>query len=400
MTRIRPPMIQRAAAVALLAGLAALSGCTEDDTIVSVNFESGPIDDLTVTATTPTSATLVWSAPSAGGTTAEGYRIRYGVGSLAPGTWDEAVVMPDPPPPNVPDSTDVYWAVDLPPGETLAFAVRYTQGNGVSELSNVATVTMPGAPAIPDDCILVPAGTFVMGSPPDEFRRDEDEAQHEVTLTRAFFIGRHEVTQGQYEDLMGENPSQRQGPTVPVENVSFLDAVRYCNARSLADGLAPAYTIEGETVSWDRDAGGWRLPTEAEWEYACRAGSDSSLPNGDITETACNLDFLLDQYGVYCGNDDEDDEGVGGPSPVMGRRNNAWGLYDVHGNVFEWCWDWYASDPPRVDDPAGPVTGVNRVIRGGGWTSQAQACRAANRSQLAPSSLNPAVGFRVARNVP
>ncbi len=168
----------------------------------------------------------------------------------------------------------------------------------------------------------------------------------------------------------------------------------------MADGLTPAYMVDGEAVAWDRDADGWRLPTEAEWEYACRAGSDSSLPDGDITETACNLDFLLDQYGVYCGNDDEDDQGVGGPSPVMGRRNNAWGLYDVHGNVFEWCWDWYASDPPRTDDPAGPPTGSNRVIRGGGWTSQAQACRAANRSQLAPASLNPAVGFRVARSVP
>jgi formylglycine-generating enzyme required for sulfatase activity len=386
------------APVAMIA-IVLVAGCTEDDTIVSVNFEGDPIDDLSATITTPTTATLHWTAPSAGGTTAASYRIRYREGSLDAATWDDATPA-DAPPPNVPDADEQQWLIDLPAGTTIAVAVRYTQGAGVSDLSNVVTIELPPAPAIPDGFVYVPADSFTMGSPADERGHEPDEALHRVTLTRAFFLGRTEVTQSEYQAVTGENPSVRQGSRLPVQNIDFLDAVTYCNARSAADGLTPAYTIDGEDVSWDPEADGWRLPTEAEWEYACRAGSTTALPGGDPVAFACDLDFLLSQYGIYCGNDEVDDENLGGPSPVGGLAHNAWGLLDMHGNVFEWCWDWYQRDLVDATDPRGPETGVSRVTRGGAWSSPVDACRAASRSQAVPDSRNGARGFRLARTAP
>ncbi len=390
----------RVVASSLMIGLMLTVGCAREDTVVSVNYDGDPIDDLVVEVTSPTTATLTWSAPSAGGTIAASYRIRWRLGGLDAATWDDATVVDDPPPPAAPDDPEEHWVLDLPAGQTVAFAVRYTQGAGVSDLSNVEVVDLPAGPAAPDGCVYIPAGTDTLGSPAQELGRDSDEPRREVTLSRGFFLARHEVTQAEYAAVTGLEPSLHDGADKPVEQVAFLDAIAYCNLRSTADGLTPAYTVAGDDVSWNQDADGWRLPTEAEWEYACRAGSDDALAGGALTVTGCELDFVLSQFGVYCGNDLDGDDEDNGPFAVGEFRHNAWNLVDMHGNVSEWCWDWYVAAPGSATDPTGPETGFVRVLRGGAWTSQAQSCRSASRSFLVPQNSNGAVGFRVARNAP
>ncbi len=217
-----------------------------------------------------------------------------------------------------------------------------------------------------------------------------------MTLTRPFFLASHEVTQAEYEALTGENPSDHQGDLYPVEQVSWLDAVAYCNLRSQAEGLTPAYTIDGDAVSWNQDASGYRLPTEAEWEYACRAGTTTSCASGNIRELGCERDAYLGAMATYCGNDEDD--GEVGHDEVGQRLANPWGLYDMHGNVLEWCWDDYRSQlTSPAPDRTGPVAGVNRVIRGGAWTSPSQRCRSAARSYRSPDQVSYGVGLRLAR---
>ncbi|MCP4213802.1 MAG: formylglycine-generating enzyme family protein, partial [bacterium] len=203
-------------------------------------------------------------------------------------------------------------------------------------------------------------GTFTMGSPPDEAGRYYNETQHSVTLTNAFYIQTTEVIQSQWQTVMGSNPSYFSGcPSCPVETVSWDDVQLFLTAiNALNDGI-------------------YRLPTEAEWEYACRSGSSSAFANGGITYTDYSpVDPNLDLIGWYYGNSDT---GSGyKPQPVGGKDPNAWGLYDMHGNVFEWCQDWGEPYPRgNVTDPTGPASGSFRVLRGGGWLYRAEYCRSA-----------------------
>lgn len=170
----------------------------------------------------------------------------------------------------------------------------------------------------------------------------------------------------------------------------------YCNARSLQDGLDPAYEVNGASVSWDQDANGYRLPTEAEWEYACRAGSSSAFHNGGITVTECSpVEPNLKEIGWYCGN------ASSVPHAVRKKAPNAWGLYDMSGNVCEWCWDWYAGYPAGpVIDPTGPESNPLRVLRGGAWISRAADNRSARRVAFYPVQFKDYLGLRVARWVP
>ena len=192
---------------------------------------------------------------------------------------------------------------------------------------------------------LIPAGTFTMG--------DGDDA-HDVTLTKPFKMGVHEVTQAQYEQVMGVNPSKFKGADNPVENVSWDDAVEFC--RRLSE--LPAEKAAGNV---------YRLPTEAEWEYACRAGTTTKYSFGDDESE-------FGDYAWYCDNSDEQTH------PVGSKKPNAWGLYDMHGNVLEWCQDWYGDYPSgSVTDPTGPAVGSHRVIRGGSWDRTAGYCRSAHR---------------------
>ena len=221
---------------------------------------------------------------------------------------------------------------------------------------------------------LIPSGEFLMGSPESEEGHDDDESEHRVRITKSFELGVHEVTQEQYEQVMETNWSEFKGPQNPVENVSWEDAVEFC--RKLSE------------LSAEKSAGYvYRLPTEAEWEYACRAGTKTRYSFGDS-------DVELGE-NAWCS------ENSGATThPVSLKKPNAWGLYDMHGNVFEWCQDWHADYPSAAvtDDPTGPASGSYRVIRGGGWYSSADYCRSAIRVRDFPSERNDDVGFRVVRS--
>ncbi len=203
-----------------------------------------------------------------------------------------------------------------------------------------------------------PAGTFMMGSPEGEKDRDSDEIQHKVTLSKGFWIMETEVTQKQWRTVMGSNPSYFRGNALPVEGVSWDDCQDFCQkAKSL--GLPVC------------------LPTEAQWEYACRAGTTGAY--------AGNLDAMA----WYGSNSDDKTH------PVGTKKPNAWGLYDMHGNVWEWCSDWKGEcTPSNITDPVGSKSGSNCVDRGGGWCSNARLCRSAERSGGAPNYRGSGLGFR------
>jgi len=235
----------------------------------------------------------------------------------------------------------------------------------------------------------VPAGTFQMGSPESEEGRGSDERQHKVTLTRGFWMGETEVTQGQWRELMRTDPSSfsRCGADCPVESVNWYEAVAFANALSAEAELEACYEGLGGKgmVSFQGlDCQGYRLPTEAEWERAVRAGTSAARPGAS-----------LDGIGWYSGNSGLSTHRVGQ------KVENRWGLHGVLGNVSEWTWDWYGDylQNTRVD-PQGPEGGSSRVIRGGGWVSDARFCRSAYRGRWSPGSSNDYVGFRLARTSP
>jgi formylglycine-generating enzyme required for sulfatase activity len=203
-------------------------------------------------------------------------------------------------------------------------------------------------------------------------------------LTRGYWIGKYEVTQGEYEAVMGSNPSLfHYNPTLPVDFVSWTSATNYCyklTARERAAGKLPRGYV-------------YRLPTEAEWEYACRAGTTTPFGVGDgisLSSTEANFDGTFPYGGAPSGRNLNQTIFVGIYAP------NAWGLHDMHGNVWEWCQDWYGSYPGgAVTDPTGPETGTARVLRGGGYTSVGRGCRSAKRDSRSTSYANSIQGFRI-----
>jgi formylglycine-generating enzyme required for sulfatase activity len=231
--------------------------------------------------------------------------------------------------------------------------------------------------------IQIPAGTFVMGSPPFERGAYEDEQpQHEVTITTPFWLGKYEVTQAQYLAVMGNNPSTWVGPNHPVEMISWNDAQAFINKLNTL-GL-----------------GVFRLPREAEWEYACRAGTTTRYYYGDALDCAdrggdpCPIaDLYAWTWSNYTPG-----PGTNGTRDVGLKLPNRFGLHDMHGNVWEWCSDWYA--PYRREpqsDPAGPATGMLKIIRGGMYRSNARMMRSAFRDHVWPSFLFSRIGLRVVR---
>ena len=243
----------------------------------------------------------------------------------------------------------------------------------------------------------VPAGTFMMGSPEDELGRSSSETQHEVTLTSGYYIGVFEVTQKQWELVMGNTPSLDKGDTRPVERVSY-DDIR-------GSTLGAGWPSGGHAVDADSFLGKLRaktgglefdLPTEAQWEYACRAGTTTALNSGkNLTSTGeCPN---MSEVGRYWYNRSDGKGGYTEEHTKVGSYlPNAWGLYDMHGNVGEWCLDWYGDYPKgTVSDPTGAPRSSYHVARGGEWNYDARNCRSAHREDSYPSYRNYGSGFRI-----
>lgn len=229
------------------------------------------------------------------------------------------------------------------------------------------------------DLVKCPAGSFFMGSPMTELGRFKNEVQHKVTITRDFCIGKYPVTQALYKMIMGDNPSQFKGNTNPVECVIWSKAVEFCEKLNLATEMV-------------RPAGyKFDLPTEAQWEYACRAGTETALNNGKNLTAFTGTCFNLDEVGWYSKNSFAKSHSVGMKAP------NAWGIYDMIGNVWEWCKDWYTEyDINNNVDPAGPQIGSLRVSRGGSWEDSPNSCRSAYRGSGRPVREFNSLGFRLA----
>ena len=262
---------------------------------------------------------------------------------------------------------------------SIAETVSLTSGGRQSVTMKLELGSAVGRPMVcPTGYVRIAPGTFMMGSPASEDGRDAAETQHSVTVTRPYCIKATEVTQGEWQAVMDLNLSRFQncGMNCPVERVSWEDAVGYANALSRREGLPECYA--GSTFS-GLSCKGYRLPTEAEWEYAARAGTTGSRYGN------------LDSVAWY------DTNSVSATHPVGQKQPNAWGLYDMLGNVWEWTGDWYAAYAGSASDPLGAAAGSGRVLRGGSWFDSARHVRVAFRMQVAPYDNNNFLGFRLVR---
>ena len=242
--------------------------------------------------------------------------------------------------------------------------------------------------------VRIPAGKFTMGSPVTELGHRDDEKEHEVVISKAFLMSSFEITEAIWDAVLGSGASTSQLPKV---DISWDDAVEFCNALSVRESLTPAYEIRGThgDVRWIREADGYRLPTEAEWEYACRSGTVSAFSSGRIGMLGFGADANLDEMGWYWGNSGGNRKRVGT------KKANSWGLYDMHGNVNEWCLDVYATDYENLP-PKDPVYAVGkdwpRVVRGGCSGSVVEGCRSAIRGACFPHTAGSIGGFRIVRS--
>jgi len=237
------------------------------------------------------------------------------------------------------------------------------------------------------EMVQIAGGRFMMGD------KDEVDAPPHEVVVAPFYMDKHLVTQEHYQKIMGNNPSRWKADKNPVEQVRWSDAVKFCNARSRAEGFQPCYDLE--TWQCNFEANGYRLPTEAEWECACRAGTQTTYFFG-------NDNSKLGDYAWF-------DKNAGGhPQPVAQKRPNPWGLYDVVGNVWQWCNDFYQVDyyqQSPQENPRGPKEGENKVVRGGAWKFSGDNCRSGYRYNEAPGYVDVCFGydiygFRCVRNAP
>lgn len=252
-------------------------------------------------------------------------------------------------------------------------------GYGQTTVANASTATVR-------PLTLIEGGNFTMGSASGYA---DQKPEHTVTVD-SFYIGTYEVTQDMYEEVMGSNPSNWKGPKLPVENVSWYDAVAFCNALSLKDGLDAAYTIDGTSVLIDWSKNGYRLPTEAEWEFAAKGGLPSQGYTYPGSDTVYDVTWMT--------------ENSGGMTHEVGlKAPNELGLYDMGGNVYEWCWDWYDGQyyTNLADmNPTGPATGTYKVLRGGSWGELEPFVRPAYRNHFTPTFRATNYGLRLVRPAP
>jgi formylglycine-generating enzyme required for sulfatase activity len=251
--------------------------------------------------------------------------------------------------------------------------------------SDSETNAPPAGPVILE-MIYVEPGTFMMGAPKEELGNNGQEPQRKVTLTQGYWLGKYEVTQAQYEAVIGRNPSFFKGRNLPVEYANWNDAMRFCQKLTELERAAGHITEDYE----------FTLPTEAQWEYACRAGTTTALNNGkNLTSYyVCPNIEPLARYGYS-------EKAYSGTQEVGLKEPNAWGFYDMHGNVWEWCRDYWQREDistEPVTDPTGPDKGSERVMRGGSWWYPAASCRSASRFYAVPNRFEYGyfLGFRVA----
>ena len=225
--------------------------------------------------------------------------------------------------------------------------------------------------------VQIPGGKFLMGD------KDEIDAPPHEVVVNSFLMDRHLVTQEQFQKIMGANPSRWKGGKNPVEQLRWSDAAKFCNQRSELEGLQPCYDLK--TLVCNFEANGYRLPTEAEWEYACRAGTTTAYFFGDSPAKAGDYAWIDKNSG-------------GHPRPVGQKQPNPWGLYDMAGNVWEWCNDFYKVDyyqeAPR-ENPSGPKEGQNKVLRGGAWRFSADNCRSGYRYNESPGYSDVCFGYDI-----
>ncbi len=291
-------------------------------------------------------------------------------------------------------------AVDLPPNTKVTLTAVHTaraewSGDcaGTKDTCEV-TMTVPRRvrvqvrPELHPKMILVHSGGFEMGSQPLDQDGRPDEQLHPVVISGDFLMAETEVTQRQYQSLMGANPSYFKGDDLPVESVSWLDAVKYCNALSRDENFTPCYQVSGTEVVWKDGVRctGYRLPTEAEWEYSARAPMGTKYAGSD------NPDEVA-WYGSGAGNTTH---------AVKTKKANGQGIYDLTGNVWEWVWDWYVDKYEMLSptDPMGPASGSQRVKRGGSWNNDAGSVRVAYRDWSEPGDRYGNLGFRLVRSFP
>jgi len=250
----------------------------------------------------------------------------------------------------------------------------------------------------PSGFVLVEGGTFQMGSLTSEPGRYDDEAQYQVTV-KSFYMSKYEVTQKEWFEIMGTTIRQQrdiankswalygEGDNYPMYNVNWYEAIDYCNKRSIKEGLTPVYRGSGDNITCDWNADGYRLPTEAEWEFAAKGGTK------DFLTTIYSGSNNVDDVAWY------NDNSRSSTKPVGTKAANSLGIYDMSGNVDEWCWDWYGdySSSPQTD-PKGPGSGTRRVVRGGDWNNMARFVRSSDRSSSIPSHRDQGLGFRLVRN--